>query len=83
MQGVPSNVQSRLNVGSPVEPMPAGAAPGAEGVSITPDELVEHCQEHLSSYKCPEEIRIVTSLPRDPNGKVRKAELREQARAAT
>ena len=55
----------------------------AEGATITPDELVDHCQEHLSSYKCPEEIRIVASLPRDPNGKVRKADLREQARATT
>jgi long-chain acyl-CoA synthetase len=50
------------------------------GAPVTPDDLLAYCRSHLSSFKCPEEIRIVTSLPRDPNGKVRKAELREQAR---
>src|ERR1700690_3605760 len=31
MQGGPSSVHSRLNMGSPVEPSPSGAAPGARG----------------------------------------------------
>ena len=35
--GVPSSVHSRLKVGSPVEPSPCGAAPGADGVRIDVD----------------------------------------------
>lgn len=54
----------------------------AAGTQATPAELIAHCRERLSHYKCPEEIRIVDALPRDPNGKVRKAELRARARAA-
>ena len=33
--GAPISVHSRLNTGSPVEPRPCGAAPGADGVRIT------------------------------------------------
>jgi fatty-acyl-CoA synthase len=36
------------------------------------DELIEHCREHLSHFKCPREIRFVDSLPRLPNGKLLK-----------
>src|SRR5262245_31206052 len=32
MQGGPSRVHSRLKVGTPVDPRPRGAAPGADGV---------------------------------------------------
>jgi long-chain acyl-CoA synthetase len=53
----------------------------AEGATVTGDDLVEFCREHLSAFKCPEEIGIVATLPRDPNGKVRKHELRAQARS--
>lgn len=52
----------------------------ADGESVTVGELLAHCREHLSSFMCPEEIRIVEEFPRDPNGKVRKAALRDQAR---
>lgn len=52
-----------------------------DGAGVTVAELLAHCHEHLSSYKCPEEIRVVDALPRDPNGKVRKADLRARARA--
>jgi long-chain acyl-CoA synthetase len=51
-----------------------------EGAIVTPDELLAHCRARLSEFKCPEEIRIVDALPRDPNGKVRKADLRQEAR---
>jgi acyl-CoA synthetase (AMP-forming)/AMP-acid ligase II len=52
----------------------------APGATVTGDELDRHVRERLAAYKCPEEIRIVASLPRDPNGKVRKGLLRDQAR---
>lgn len=44
---------------------------------ITADELLAHCREHLSAFKCPEIVEIVDTLPRDPNGKVMKRRLRE------
>jgi long-chain acyl-CoA synthetase len=42
-------------------------------------DLVEHCRAHLAAYKCPQEIIEVPELPRDPSGKVRKRNLRDQA----
>jgi acyl-CoA synthetase (AMP-forming)/AMP-acid ligase II len=39
-------------------------------------ELLEHCREHLASYKKPTAIHFVTSLPRNAAGKVLKRELR-------
>ena len=35
-------------------------------------ELIGHCRERLTHYKCPREIRFVESLPRLPNGKLLK-----------
>jgi acyl-CoA synthetase (AMP-forming)/AMP-acid ligase II len=32
----------------------------------------------MAHYKCPKTIEFVAELPRDPNGKVRKRELRER-----
>jgi long-chain acyl-CoA synthetase len=51
-----------------------------DGADVTPEELLAHCRARIADYKCPEELRIVDSLPRDPNGKVRKADLRREAR---
>jgi long-chain acyl-CoA synthetase len=42
-------------------------------------DLIEHCRAHLAVYKCPQEIIEVPELPRDPSGKVRKRQLRDQA----
>ncbi|MGZ4242439.1 MAG: AMP-binding enzyme, partial [Actinomycetota bacterium] len=40
------------------------------------DELIAFCREHLAHYKCPRSVDFVEQLPRQPNGKVRKRELR-------
>jgi long-chain acyl-CoA synthetase len=40
-------------------------------------EIIAFCREHLAHYKCPASVEFVDKLPRDPNGKVRKRELRE------
>ena len=40
-------------------------------------EIIAFCRSHLAHYKCPTSIDFVDRLPRDPNGKVRKRELRE------
>src|SRR5262245_11273816 len=48
------------------------------GMSSTERELVEHCREHLASYKKPRAVRFVSSLPRSHYGKVLRAELLAQ-----
>ena len=40
-------------------------------------EIIAFCRQHLAHYKCPTSVEFVERLPRDPNGKVRKRELRE------
>ena len=40
-------------------------------------EIIDFCRCHLAHYKCPVSVDFVERLPRDPNGKVRKRDLRE------
>jgi len=49
-----------------------------EGESLTEEEVVEFCQEHLASYKKPKSVDFIDSLPRNPAGKVLKTVLREK-----
>lgn len=46
---------------------------------VEADELTRWCAEHLDPYKVPSEMVLVERLPRDPNGKVLKRILRDQA----
>jgi len=43
------------------------------------DELIRHCQERIASYKKPRAVHVVSELPRNVQGKVRKPDLREEA----
>lgn len=40
-------------------------------------DLIDFARARLAHYKCPRTITFVDELPRDPNGKVRKRDLRE------
>jgi long-chain acyl-CoA synthetase len=40
-------------------------------------EIIAFCRQNLAHYKCPTSVNFVEKLPRDPNGKVRKRDLRE------
>lgn len=52
----------------------------AEGGGLTPDRVREWCAERLSDYKVPAVVVIdAAALPRNANGKIQKAELRERA----
>ena len=54
----------------------------AEGGGLTPQRVREWCAERLSDYKVPAEVIIATeALPRNANGKIQKADLRERAAA--
>ncbi|MBA7466301.1 Long-chain-fatty-acid--CoA ligase [subsurface metagenome] len=49
-----------------------------EGESLTAEEVVEFCKEHLASYKKPKSVDFMDALPRNPAGKVLKTVLREK-----
>lgn len=60
-----------------------GEAPAAivalkEGEAVTADALLEHCRENLASFKVPQSIAFIPQLPRNSQGKVLKAKLREK-----
>jgi long-chain acyl-CoA synthetase len=44
---------------------------------VTEAELIEFCRERLSHFKCPKSVDFVDVLPRDPNGKIRKKDIRD------
>jgi long-chain acyl-CoA synthetase len=41
------------------------------------DELIAFCRDHLAHYKAPRSVDFVEALPRDPNGKLYKRQLRD------
>ena len=47
-----------------------------DGESATEEEIKKFCEEHLADYKVPKFVEFMDSLPRNPAGKVIKAELR-------
>jgi len=52
-----------------VVPVDAGEPPSAQ-------ELIALCREHLSGYKCPRTVEIVSTVGRNAMGKVNKRSLR-------
>ena len=44
----------------------------------TPEELIEHCEKHLTYYKVPKLIKIKDQLPRTASGKILKRVLRAE-----
>ncbi len=52
-----------------------------DGASVTAEELVAHCRQHLAGFKTPKKI-IFTDIPKTSTGKIQKFILREQARSA-
>jgi Acyl-CoA synthetases (AMP-forming)/AMP-acid ligases II len=48
------------------------------GVSVTEQELVDHCKAQLGSVKAPKTVEFWESLPRSPVGKVLKRKVREK-----
>jgi acyl-CoA synthetase (AMP-forming)/AMP-acid ligase II len=49
------------------------------GEKATREELQEKCSSSLADYKLPRRYEFIEELPRDDNGKIRKAELRRRA----
>ncbi len=47
------------------------------GTTLTPEEIIRHCREHIGGYKIPRQMTFIDALPRTALGKVQKAALRE------
>jgi long-chain acyl-CoA synthetase len=48
----------------------------AEGVDVTPEELIEFSRGRLAKFKCPTSVEFTDAIPRNPSGKVLKKDLR-------
>ena len=67
--GVPDPMMGE-KVGAVIVPLP--------GATVDPGQVVEYARQHLASYKVPQYIAVQSGpLPRNPNGKVLKKQLRE------
>lgn len=47
-----------------------------KGTVVTEREIVDFCKAHLARYKAPKSVEFVRSLPKNPQGKILKRELR-------
>ena len=48
-----------------------------QGVTLTDEDVLAHCREHLAGYKTPKYVVLVDALPKNPSGKILKRELRD------
>jgi acyl-CoA synthetase (AMP-forming)/AMP-acid ligase II len=55
-------------------------------VALKPDvaavdhDIIAFCKEHLASYKAPKSVEFIESLPKNPQGKILKRDLRKRSR---
>ena len=52
-----------------------------DGCSIDPDTLKAWCRTNMARHKLPRHVAVIDATPKTANGKVRKVELRDLARA--
>jgi len=52
------------------------------GASVTADELIAHCRQHLAGFKVPKSV-VFGELPKTSTGKIQKFMLRERAKSAS
>ena len=57
---------------------PLGVVVLHPGQSLSEEAVREHCRAHLASFKVPDRVTFVETLPRSASGKVLKRELRAQ-----
>lgn len=44
---------------------------------LSEEEVISHCRQSLAHYKCPTSVDWMEAIPRNPSGKILKAELRK------
>jgi fatty-acyl-CoA synthase len=49
-----------------------------KGMEASATELAEFCKQRLARFKAPKSVEFVTSLPKNPSGKIMKREVREK-----
>ncbi|WP_019673136.1 AMP-binding protein [Psychrobacter lutiphocae] len=52
----------------------------ADGATLTRDQVIDHCRQHLARFKVPKHI-IFAELPKTSTGKIQKFELRHAAQS--
>jgi len=52
-----------------------------KGATLTVDEILVHCRHRMATHMVPRDVIVLDALPMNEQGKVRKAALRERARA--
>jgi len=53
-----------------------------KNAALTAEEVLRHCHEHLTGYKCPRDVEFRDDLPKSNVGKILRRELRDEARKA-
>lgn len=54
-----------------------------EGESVTEEEIIEYCKQHLADFKVPKYVEFREDLPKTPTGKIMKQPLREEEEGKT
>lgn len=49
-----------------------------EGAEAEEAQIIDFCKQQLARYKAPKSLELVTALPKNPQGKILKRELREK-----
>jgi acyl-CoA synthetase (AMP-forming)/AMP-acid ligase II len=49
-----------------------------KGGQPTEEEMIDFCKQHLARYKAPKSVEFLESLPKNPQGKILKRELRKK-----
>lgn len=50
-----------------------------EGYAATPEEIMDFCKQRLARFKAPKSVEFVPALPKSPQGKILKRELRKRS----
>jgi acyl-CoA synthetase (AMP-forming)/AMP-acid ligase II len=48
------------------------------GAQATEEEITGFCRQHIAHYKAPKSVEFLESLPKNPQGKILKKELRKR-----
>ena len=49
------------------------------GATLTAEDVIAYCRQHIAAYKVPAQVDIIKELPKSPSGKLLKRVLRQQA----
>ena len=49
-----------------------------QGATATAEEIIEFCKAHIAHYKAPKGVEFVETLPKNPQGKILKKEIRKR-----